>query len=496
MNEGVRTITWGTSFIGCLLGALTGCQTSESEKAEPNFVVFLTDDLGYGDLSCYGHPIVKTPNLDRFASEGVRLTDCHSAGTVCSPSRAGILTGRNPYRTGFYYIAGAYGAYLHSEEVTIAELLHHEGYQTAFFGKWHLSRLEKPDQPNPGDQGFDYWLATSVNAFEGPRNPLHFIRNGEKTGMIEGWYCDIVVRESLKWLKTISRENPFFLMICTHEPHTPLAPPDSLSAPYYQDSLIPFIKNIKYGGVERAVPDTLLGASKYYGTLNQLDHAFGVFIDGLDQMGFKSNTLVFLTSDNGPEHPVNFEESKGEWDDPIRDYCFGTPGPYRGMKRYPYEGGHRVPGIIRWPGNVPAGSTSDQLFSGADVLPAFCYLAGVDIPENLILDGEQAYSAILGKPVKRKHPVIWIFPTHADTYFRMPHIAMRYKHYDLVGWFPPKPDTQKLLPWMKSSVAERFALYDLKRDTGQIIDLSGKRPGLLRKLSKTMNRLWIDIRPH
>lgn len=150
-------------------------------SASPDIIIYLTDDLGYGDLGCYGDPITKTTAIDKFRTQDVLQTDCHSAGRVCSPSRAGLLTGRNPYRSGFYYLQGASGSYLKSRKITIAEVLNSGGYETVFIGKWHLSRLEKtnrPDEPNPGDQGFDYWFASTHNAFKGPKNYNKYIRNG------------------------------------------------------------------------------------------------------------------------------------------------------------------------------------------------------------------------------------------------------------------------------------------------------------------------------
>ena len=471
---------------------LFGCQNDEQTQV-PNVVVFLSDDLGYGDLSCYGHPIIKTPNLDRFADQGVRLTDCHSAGTVCSPSRSGLLTGRHPYRSGFYYIAGG-NTCLHEEEITIPELLKTAGYQTAFFGKWHLSRIENKNQPTPGDQGFDYYLATSVNAFEGPQNPVRFIRNGQEAGVLEGWYCDIVVRESIRWLESINPEMPFFLEICTHEPHTPIAPPDSLVLPFLHDDLMPIIRGLNYGGVDREVPDTLLAAANYYATVQQLDHAFGVFLDELARLGLDKNTLILFTSDNGPEHPVNLEESRGEWDEDTRDQCAGTPGPFRGMKRYPYEGGHRVPGLVRWRGMIPAGIVSDELFNGTDVLPILCNLAGVQVPQDRAIDGINSYNAFLNKPVERIKPVLWTFPTHEDTYFRMPHMSLRDGDYTLLGWLPEKAGDQKLVEWMKSSEPMKFALYDLNKDPGQQNDLLKGMPEIAKKMIKEMDVQWLEVR--
>jgi arylsulfatase A len=139
--------------------------------------VFLTDDLGYGDLGCYGHPFIKTPNLDDLAAEGMRLTDCYSAAPICSPARAGLLTGRCSYRTGVYHLAGN-RVHLRAQEKTIAELLQDGGYATCFLGKWHLGSFDGR-HPLPGDQGFDHWFATEVNSFDGPQNPKNFVRNGK-----------------------------------------------------------------------------------------------------------------------------------------------------------------------------------------------------------------------------------------------------------------------------------------------------------------------------
>ena len=171
---------------------------------KPNIVLFLTDDLGYGDLPSYGNKINRTPNLDRFAAQGMRFTDCHSAGTVCAPSRAAILTGRTPFRIGFYDIIGkGKDLHLRKEEIGVASLLRSAGYDTCFVGKWHVSWLEDPAMPNPGDHGFDHWFATSINGFarnEGPANPSRFYRNGVPVGQVQHWYCDAIVEEASRWL--------------------------------------------------------------------------------------------------------------------------------------------------------------------------------------------------------------------------------------------------------------------------------------------------------
>jgi len=187
-------------------------QKEDGNVPRPNVIIFLTDDLGYGDLASYGNPIIKTPNLDQFALEGVRMTDMHSAGTVCSLSRASIHTGRNAYGNGFYSIAGIFGTTLHKDEITLPQLLKEVGYETVFFGKRHLSRLESPAEVSVNEMGFDYSLATSVNAFNtGPKNPDKFIRNGQPVGTLEGWYVNIVSNEAAYWIATKrDDEKPFF----------------------------------------------------------------------------------------------------------------------------------------------------------------------------------------------------------------------------------------------------------------------------------------------
>jgi len=471
----------------------------DKKPAKPNIIVFLADDLGYGDLGCYGNPIIKTPHLDQLASEGVLFTDCHSGGTVCSPSRYALLTGRHPYRGGFYYLQGSWGTYLHSEEITIAELLKTAGYETCYVGKWHLSRLEnkkgKPHEPTPGDQGFNYWFATTHNAFDGPKNTKEFIRNGEPVGQVNGWYCDVIVKEAIYWLNKIRDKNkPFFLMVASHEPHAPIDPPEKYSNMYDNGEVDKLEKTIKYGRVKRPVRDISKYKKEYYGTVSQLDNAFGVLMKSIDSVGLRKNTFVFFTSDNGPEYPVNFQESQGKWKDPLRDKCFGTPGILRGMKRFPYEGGHRVPAIARWPGVIPAGIESSALLNGTDILPTFCALAGVKPPYDRVLDGKDAFNAFLGKPVYRKKPVLWLFPLHSDCILMTPHLAMREGKYTLIGWFPQKNDSVNLVDWMKSSVPDRFELYNIKEDPGQYKNIIKENPIVVKNLIPLMNKQWINIR--
>jgi arylsulfatase A len=211
----------------------------------------------------------------------------------------------------------------------------------------------------------------------------------------------------------------------------------------------------------------------------------------LDEERLRENTLVLFTSDNGPEYPVNFLESQGQWDDPLRDRCFGTPGDLRGMKRFTHEGGHRVPGIIRWPRNIPAGAESDVLINGTDLLPTLCELAGISIPKDRNIDGESVTSALKGKPFSRKKPVYWNAPVHE--YEFVPSMTMREKNYILVAWFNDKAPDELWMDWIKTALPERYELYDLSRDIGQTEDLSEQMPHKVKELAAKMEVLWKDI---
>ncbi|MDP4249659.1 MAG: sulfatase-like hydrolase/transferase [Bacteroidota bacterium] len=486
-------------FVFLILTGVSGRSISQKRQhsyQRPNIVIFLTDDLGYGDLGCYGNPIIKTPNIDKFAKEGVLLTDCHSGGTVCSPSRAALLTGRNPYRSGFYNILGG-TTFLSSKELTIPEVLRTKGYTSCFVGKWHLSVLEKKklDEPGPGDQGFDYWMGTTHNAFDGPANTKEFIRNGVPVGQVNGWFCDVIVDEAESWLKEKrDKTKPFFLYVASHEPHTPISPPKNYSDIYDTAEVDSLEKTVHYGYVRRPRRDISVNKKEYYGTVTQLDHAFGRLVNTIDSLGLRDNTLIFITSDNGPENPVTLEESRGDWNDPIRDKCFGTPGIYRGMKRFVYEGGHRVPGIVRYPGVIPPGRRSDQLFNGTDLFPTVCELAGISLPAGVTYDGVANFNAFLNRKIKRKEPAIWFYPNYEDTYFRLPEMEMRSGDYALVGWLPSKPDSMKLNNWFFKYGPVRFELYNLKNDPRQQHDLAREKPEIVNSLAGTMARLWKEMR--
>jgi arylsulfatase A len=442
-----------------LVVAGTGLFAAAAWAADrPNFVVILCDDLGYGDLSSYGHPAIRTPNLDRLASQGLRLTRCYSAAPVCSPARAGLLTGRTPSRTGVYdWIPNNHAMHLPAGEVTIAQLLKRGGYATAMAGKWHLNgRFNSPDQPQPGDFGFDHWLATQNNAAPSHENPQNFVRNGEPVGRVEGYACQIVADEAIGWLKARDASRPFFLYVAFHEPHEPVASPPDLVARYSS----------------AASEDQ----AQYYANVANMDAAVGRLTAALDELKLAGDTLVFFTSDNGPETLNRY---------PNANRSHGSPGPLRGMKLWLYEGGIRVPGIVRFPGRIRPGQETDEPVSALDVLPTFCELAGVEPPADRALDGASFTPVFSGATIRRHTPLYWHYYRAWDS---SPVAALHDGDWVVLA----QPRERKPRPGLPVISGEAqiirsdltgFELYNIRDDLRQQADLAQRDPRRLRELS-------------
>lgn len=404
-------------------------------ETPPNIVIFLADDLGWGDLGCYGHPKIQTPNLDKFADEGVRLTQCYSACGVCSPSRASVLTGRTPYRNGvFRWIPNKHEVHLRTSEVTIAELLQREGYATCHVGKWHLNgHFNSTRHPQPDAHGFDHWLATHNNASPSHKDPKNFVRNGEAVGPLEGYSAPLVVEEGLRWLREDRDPNkPFFLNVWTHEPHLPIE-----SDPRFMD----------------LYPSSDEGERQHHGNVTQLDHAFGILITALEEMGLTENTIVLFTSDNGPEGSgkPNLRNPGSQ-----RDRTRGSTGGLRGRKRDDFEGGIRVPGIVRWPGRIKPGTVSSEPVIGSDIFATICEVVGLPQPTDRIIDGASMLPAFEGRPVVRTQPLYW------RTHISSPdsRVAMRVGDWKIVA----------------DENLEKFQLFNLQDDPGESKDLSAEHP--------------------
>jgi arylsulfatase A len=410
----------------------------------PNILVFLADDLGWGDLGCYGHPAIKTPHLDAFARQGVRLTQAYSASAVCSPSRSAILTGRTPYRNGvFTWIPEGREIHLRASELALPKLLQARGYATCHAGKWHLnSHFNQPSQPQPNDHGYDWWLATQNNAAPTHENPTNFVRNGRPAGPLQGYSAPLVAAEAVTWLQQHrDPARPFLLSVWTHEPHYPIRSDPAFKALYPELT----------DDVQR----------EHHANVTQMDHAFGTVMRALDELKLAHDTLVIFTSDNGPEG------------DGLRTPGRGSTGGLRSRKRSVYEGGIRVPFLVRWPGRTRPGTTSDIPVIGSDIFATAIQAAGARLPADRVLDGGNFLPALEGRPVERARPLYWrcaIAPEPLKT-------ALRIGDWKILA----------------DEALTTFELYDLGRDPRETTELSAREPARLAEMKAALRKLNAEI---
>jgi len=402
---------WTVGVFGLLawafvLGAALGAGAATAEPApRSNLLLIYVDDLGYGDLGSYGHPVLQTPNLDRLAEEGVRLTNYYAPSALCSPSRAALLTGRHPYRTGIQsWIPAGTGVYLRDQEVTLAELLRGEGYATALVGKWHLnSDLGSATEPQPNDQGFDYFYGH--NAFQTPtnRNPDNLYRNREKLPVQEGYTAQLYVDEAMGWLEGRAEDAPFFLMLSMAEPHTPIENPPAFNARYAEHTQGPVVP-IPSGLA--APPKALLtprGPGEYYANVTYLDDQLGRLFDYLEERGLRESTLIVFASDNGPV--------TDDWLNWYEVNAYGATGGFRGRKHYLFEGGLRVPAIVSQPGRIPEGALRDGVMVGTDWLATLSALLAFPLPTDRPLDSRDQSAFLLRGVPAAAGPLHWALPT-------------------------------------------------------------------------------------
>ena len=346
------------------------------QDSRPNILVFITDDQGYGDLSCMGATDFRTPNLDRLAADGVRFTSWYSNSPVCSPARASLLTGRYPGNAGVRSILAGHrtATGLPSITPTIADVLKKEGYQTAMFGKWHLGLAEGS---RPEAQGFDTWfgfMAGCVDYFShifywgmnrgGPGNdPTHDLWDeGEESWEYNGeYFTELMTRKAVEYIREAAQEDaPFFTYVAYNAPHYPMHAPKK-----YMDRF----------------PDLPWDRQIMAAMLSAVDDGVGAIMDELDRQGVRENTLVVFVSDNGPSRETR------NWLDGTQDpYYGGTAGKLKGHKFSLYEGGIRVPGIVTWPEKIEGGQVVDDPAAAMDVLPTVLQAAGGN-PADYELDG-------------------------------------------------------------------------------------------------------------
>jgi len=454
--------------------------SAANESARPNIVVILCDDLGYGDLACYGHPHIRTPNLDKLAADGIRLTSCYSAAPVCSPSRVGLMTGRSPNRAGVYdWIPEASGArldardqvHMRREEVTIPQLLKRAGYATCLAGKWHCnSHFNSDEQPQPGDSGFDHWFATQNNAAPSHEHPRNFVRNGKPAGDLTGYSCQLVTDEAISWLEKLNAEKPdqpFFLFTAFHEPHEPVASPSELVA--------------KYASVASNEDE-----AQYFANVENVDIAVGRLLKALKRLAKLENTLIVFTSDNGPETLKRYRGA---------ERSYGRPTPLRGMKLWTTEAGFRVAGIVSWPAQITSPEVSDQPVSSLDFLPTFCKLAKTKAPDNLKLDGTNFLPLLNGDTIQRDTPLFWCYFNALNEH----RVAMRNGPWKLLarldkGKFPKLQNVNtRNIEAVRSAKLTDFELYCVTEDIGESRNVIGEHTQEAKSLKKKLEAIYRDL---
>ncbi len=432
----------------------------------PNIVLIVADDLGWGDLSCYGSQALRTPNIDRLAAEGVRFTDFHACDAVCTPSRAGLLTGRYPARMGLDtplqalgeplgkravvrlgYLLGRIGLLdlaargggegLPAEEVTLAEALRSAGYRTGMVGKWHLGDYSADPRFNPLRHGFDFQFGVP---YSNDMAPLPLFRNGDRVeedvpdqSVLTGLYT----REALGFIESTA-DRPFFLYFAHTFPHRPLA------------------ASAKFTGTS---------AGGLYGdVVAEMDASVGEILDALDAKGLTGDTLVFFTSDNGP------------WYD-------GSPGPFRGRKGQSFEGGHRVPLLARAPGLIPPGSVSAVPAVNLDLFPTCLAAAGLAPPADRVVDGRDITGLLTGSSDGAPDPCLYLY--HQGELEGVRQGKWKYlrstSHY---VW--PLPVNERLGGVANHTTGPLPLLFDLETDPGEAYDLAGRFPDVVARLDAAM----------
>jgi arylsulfatase A-like enzyme len=369
-------------FLVFLLAPLNPIQSADSPAKRPNIVFIFGDDWGWGDLSCHGHPYVKTPNIDRLAREGTDFHRFTVASGVCSPSRTAVMTGHFPAR---YNIDGHFAwvpsnakrnmpDWLSPQAPLLSRMLQQAGYRTAHYGKWHLANDMIPDSPTPADYGFDDYGAFNCS---GEQMPWH--EDAERAAAF--------IEDS------VEQNKPFFINVWLHEPHTPFH-----TVPKYE---------WRFRDLDRK--DQI-----YASVLSHADDRVGELLATLDRLGIADDTLVIFSSDNGParaggdaELDLNYDTATGAgWGIAASR---GITGGRRGYKASLFEGGIGVPFIVRWPGKIAAGKEDDvSLISAVDLLPTFCELAEASLPQGYRPDGSSMVAVLKGEQQpNRVTPLFW-----------------------------------------------------------------------------------------
>lgn len=450
-------------------------------RARPNLIVILADDLGWGDLSVQGSRAIGTPHIDRLAAEGMRLTQFYASAPVCSPSRAGLLTGRYPVRTGIVTpmqsagdtslrrltyraapflsklgaadMVGAHNAVrgLPTSELTLAEALRQAGYRTMAVGKWHLGDFRAWPEYHPSKHGFDRFAGFQASNDDWP---VSFWRDDEEivrdVGLDQAAYTRIFTEEAVRFVEQ-SGDAPFFLYLAHKDPHQPFFPSET------------------FAGRSAGGP--------YGDAVSELDWSVGEVLAALRRRGIVENTLVVFTSDNGP-------------------WFEGSPGGLRGRKGQSYEGGFRVPFLAHWPGRIPAGATSDVPAMNIDLFPTFLARAGLAAPDDRAIDGADLWPVLSGARRDLGERALYFFHDYDVEAVR----AADWKYLDRISHYTwPTPLDKRDTPAGRLGAGRDYTppgshesvptlgtwplLYDLSRDPEEAYNVAHTHPDVARRLA-------------
>lgn len=452
----------GAFWSVCLLCMLSGASVG-ADAPKPNFVIIFTDDHGYRDLGCFGSPDIKTPRIDQMAAEGMRFTDFY-AQTVCGPSRAALMTGCYPLRVATRHNKVWLHPTLHSDEVTIAEVLKEVGYSSIAIGKWGLAGHTQSNSPKvkiwpdlfPVHQGFDEFFGTpgsndsSVNLYRGEK----LVERKADMSQLSRRYTD----EAIDFIKR-KKDQPFFVYLAHTMPHVRLAASDDFKGKSSQGL---------YGDV-----------------IEEIDHHVGRILDTLKAEGLDGNTYVIFTSDNGP---WEFSRSAGHKRKfPNYQEHSGSALPLRGAKTSSWEGGLRVPCVIRAPGRILAGQECHELASTLDMLPTLAALAGGSLPDDRVIDGRDIRSLLHSDDGA-------ISPTEAFYYYVRTRLhAVRAGKWKLHLPRPADATWGKYSKKEDDIAIEQPMLFDLSADAGETNNLAAKHPEVVAELMKLADFTRRDI---
>jgi arylsulfatase A-like enzyme len=448
---------------------------------KPNIILMMADDMGYGDLGANGGKIIQTPNLDLMAAGGMRLTRFYAASAVCSPTRASVATGRNPFRVG---VPGANSGHMKAEEITVAEFLKSQGYITGHFGKWHLGTLSKTVAESnrggpkgvahyapPWDNGFDVCFSTEAKtptydpmlkpAEKASRQGWDYIQdkatavpygthywNGPDQMVkdnLEGDDSRVIMDRAIPFVeKAVKEKKPFFAIIWFHAPHLPVVAGPKHVEPYKH-----------YDMLKR----------NYYGCITALDEQVGRLRTTLGRIGASQNTMLTFCSDNGPEGGASSP---------------GSALDFRGRKRSLYEGGVRVPGLIEWPARIKRGTVTAFPAVTSDYLPTIADMLGADLPKRPY-DGISLLPLFDGKATERKAPIGFQYGGQVSL------TGDRYKLVGSKGGGKKKKKGKAAEPGGKG----KYELYDLLADPSEKTDIAARHPEIVRRMTNQLEQ-WIE----